>query len=220
MHQSVKNILELNEKVKQKIHELNYSNYIPNIVAVSKTFPITEIIPLIEHGHIHFGENKVQEAISKWTEIKNKNNEVKLHMVGKLQSNKVRQAVKIFDYIHSVDTFKLAKKISEEQIKQNKKIKIFLQINIGEETQKSGTSLDSVSQLSNECEKMNLDVIGLMCLPPINQSSSKFFSPIKKKNDELNFKDLSLGMSDDYIDALSYKSTFIRIGTKIFGKRG
>ena len=180
---------------------------------------MTEILPLIEYGHHHFGENKVQEAFIKWGEIKTKRKDIKLHMIGRLQSNKVKQAVEIFDYIHSVDSIKLAKKIADEQVKQNKKIKIFLQVNIGEETQKNGASISEIDDLSNECKNMSLNVIGLMCLPPLIENSSQFFLTIKKKNDELNFKDLSLGMSNDYIEALSYKSTFLRIGTKIFGER-
>jgi len=219
MHQSVKNIIDLNNKVNQKIQELNYTNYNPKIIAVSKTFSMDNILPLIEYGHQHFGENKVQEAYAKWVEIKNKKNDLILHMIGRLQSNKVKQAVKIFDYIHSLDSLKLAKKIADEQNKQKKKLKFFIQVNIGEEVQKNGLSLNEANELANQCKDMNLDVIGLMCLPPINDVSSKYFSIIKKKNDDLNFKSLSLGMSDDYIDAIHYKSTFFRIGTKIFGKR-
>ena len=219
MHQSIKNIIDLNNKVKQKIKELNFLNYTPQIIAVSKTFTMTEILPLIEYGHYHFGENKVQEAFIKWSEVKTKNKDIKLHMIGRLQSNKVKQAVEIFDYIHSVDSIKLAKKISDEQVKQNKKIKLFLQINIGEEPQKNGVPINDIDILVNECKNMSLNVIGLMCLPPLIGNISEFFSTIKKKNDELNFKDLSLGMSNDYIEALIYKTSFIRIGTKIFGER-
>jgi len=219
MHQSVKNIVDLYDNVKQKIQELNYENYDPNIIAVSKTFKMEDIKPLIDYGHIHFGENKVQEALGKWEEAKAIKKDLKLHMIGKLQTNKVKQAVTLFDYIHSVDNLKLAKKISEEQKKQNKRLKIFLQVNIGEEDQKSGIKIEYLDELVNDSKNLNLDIIGLMCLPPINESTSKYFSLIKKKNDELNFKELSLGMSNDYIDALNYKTTFIRIGTKIFGER-
>ena len=219
MHQSVKNIVDLYDNVKQKIQELNYENYDPNIIAVSKTFKMEDIKPLIDYGHKHFGENKVQEALGKWEEAKAIKKDLKLHMIGKLQTNKVKQAVTLFDYIHSVDNLKLAKKISEEQKKQNKRLKIFLQVNIGEEDQKSGIKIEYLDELVNESKNLNLDIIGLMCLPPINESTSKYFSLIKKKNDELNFKELSLGMSNDYIDALNYKTTFIRIGTKIFGER-
>ena len=219
MHQSVKNIIDLNNKVKQKIKELNYHDYNPQIIAVSKTFSIENILPLIEYGHEHFGENKVQEALNKWQKIKINKQNLKLHMIGRLQSNKVKQAVSIFDYIHSVDSLKLIKKISEEQKKQNKKVKIFLQVNVGNEAQKSGSNLNEINELASECRKNNLDVLGLMCLPPINESVSKYFSLIKNKNDELNFNDLSLGMSNDYIEALNFKTTYIRIGTKIFGER-
>ncbi len=219
MHKSVKNIIDLNDKVKQKIQELNYSNYYPQIIAVSKTFSMDMIMPLIDYGHEHYGENKVQESVNKWSEIKKSKNNIKLHMIGKLQRNKVSQAVSIFDYIHSVDNIKLAKKISEEQTKQKKNIKVFIQVNIGEEDQKNGVLIKNVNELKNECINLNLNVIGLMCLPPINVSVQNYFSLIKNKNDEFGFKDLSLGMSNDYIDALKYRTTFIRIGTKIFGER-
>ncbi len=219
MHKTIKNIVDLNDKVKQKILELNFDSYYPQIIAVSKTFPLEKTIPLIDYGHKHFGENKVQEAFSKWSEFKKKKNDIKLHMLGKLQTNKVKQAVSIFDYIHSVDSIKLANKISQEQTKQNKKLKIFLQVNVADEIQKSGTKLSDLGELVNFCRKLDLDVIGLMCLPPLNDDISKYFSLIKNKNDEFNFKDLSLGMSNDYLEALKYKTSFIRIGTKIFGER-
>ena len=177
------------------------------------------IMPLIDYGHQHFGENKVQEALGKWRDIKEKKKDIKLHMIGKLQSNKVKQAVGIFDFIHSVDSVKLAKKISDEEKKQNKKIKIFLQVNIGNEIQKSGIKLDELKNLVDECNKVNLDVMGLMCLPPENEDASKYFSLIKNKNEEFNFSDLSIGMSSDYMDAIIYKTSFLRIGTKIFGDR-
>ena len=220
MHHTIKNILELKNNIKQKISELKYSNYEPNIIAVSKTFPIENIKPLIEHNHLHFGENKVQEALSKWKEVKNNKVDIKLHMLGKLQTHKAKQAVEIFDYIHSVDTIRLANKIADEQAKQKKDLKIFLQVNIGDESQKNGVSLNDVNKLAEETLQINLKVIGLMCLPPINEPATKYFSLIKKKNDELNFKDLSLGMSNDYMDALNFRTSFIRIGTKIFGQRG
>ena len=220
MHHTIKNILELKNNIKQKISELKYSNYEPNIIAVSKTFPIENIKPLIEHNHLHFGENKVQEALSKWKEVKNNKVDIKLHMLGKLQTNKAKQAVEIFDYIHSIDSIRLANKIADEQVKQKKDLKIFLQVNIGDESQKNGVSLNDVNKLAEETLQINLKVIGLMCLPPINEPATKYFSLIKKKNDELNFKDLSLGMSNDYMDALNFRTSFIRIGTKIFGQRG
>ena len=219
MHKSVKNIIDLYQNVNKKIKDLNYSNYNPQIIAVSKTFSMENILPLIEHGHEHFGENKVQEALNKWSDIKIQKPNIKLHMIGKLQSNKVKQAVGIFDYIHSVDSIKLANKIADEQKKQNKNLKIFIQVNIGEEMQKSGSNLNDLDKLVLECKKINLNVLGLMCLPPLNESVDKYFSLIKNKNDEFKFKDLSLGMSNDYIEALNYKTSFIRIGTKIFGER-
>ena len=219
MHKSIKNIIDLYENVNQKISDLNYNNYKPQIIAVSKTFSKENILPIIDHGHAHFGENKVQEALTKWSDLKKDNPNIKLHMIGKLQSNKVKQAVIIFDYIHSVDSVKLANKISSEQEKQGKNLKVFIQINIGDENQKSGCKLNEVEKLVLECKRINLNVIGLMCLPPLNEPVSKYFSQIKNKNDELNFNELSLGMSNDYLEALNYKSTFIRIGTKIFGER-
>ena len=215
----MKNIIDLHENVNKKIKDLNYSNYKPQIIAVSKTFSMDNILPLIDYGHEHFGENKVQEALNKWSDIKKQKPHIKLHMIGRLQSNKVKQAVSIFDYIHSVDSIKLANKISEEQKKQNKNIKIFLQVNIGGEIQKSGSNLNDIKKLALECKNMNLNVLGLMCLPPINESVDKYFSLIKYKNDELNYKELSLGMSNDYIEALNYRTSFIRVGTKIFGER-
>ena len=219
MHINVKNLIDLNIEVKEKISSLNKKNYMPKIIAVSKTFSLEFISPLIDYGHIDYGENKVQEALEKWSKIKSINKAIQLHMIGKLQSNKVKQAVSIFDYIHSVDSVKLANKIANEQVKQNKKLKIFLQINVGEETQKSGVKLNEVNELCDHCKKINLDVIGLMCLPPISKDVSQYFALIKEKNDELGFKELSLGMSNDYLDALNYDTTFIRVGTKIFGER-
>ena len=219
MHKSVKNIIDLSDNVNKKIEDLNYKNYNPQIIAVSKTFSMENILPLIEYGHEHFGENKVQEALNKWSDIKSQKPNIKLHMIGKLQSNKVKQAVSIFDFIHSVDSIKLANKISEEQNKQNKNLNIFLQVNIGDEIQKSGSNLNDLDNLVVECEKLNLNVLGLMCLPPLNEPVDKYFRLIKKKNDDFNFKELSLGMSNDYIDALNFKTTFIRIGSKIFGER-
>ena len=176
-------------------------------------------MPIIQHGHIHFGENKVQEAIEKWTDIKNKNEQIKLHMVGKLQTNKVKFAVKLFDYIHSLDNIKLAKKISEEQKKLNKEIKVFIQINIGNEPQKSGIEISKANEFFESCKKLQLDVIGIMCLPPDDNNSDTYFSKMLNINDELKLKEISMGMSNDYLNAIKYKSTFVRIGTKIFGER-
>ena len=219
MHQTIKNFLNINTQIKTKINELKYNNYKAEIIAVSKTFPMSHISPLIDYGHIHFGENKVQEAVEKWTEAKNKNKNIKLHMVGKLQTNKVKTALKIFDFIHSLDNLKLAKKISVEQKKINTKPKIFIQINIGNEIQKSGISTQSLQDFLNECRKLDLDIIGTMCLPPLNQNSGIFFSQMEKINNDLKLKDLSMGMSEDYLNALEYHSTYLRIGSKIFGLR-
>jgi hypothetical protein len=198
---------------------LNYNRYFPNIIAVSKTFPMDEIKPLIDHGHIHFGENKVQEAIEKWQEEIQNNTKIKLHMVGKLQRNKVKLAVQLFHYIHSVDNLKLAQKIAEEQKKQNKQIKVFLQINIGKEEQKSGIPLEEVQNLYNDCLKLDLNVIGLMCLPPLDNKASTYFKNIKNMNNNLSMNELSIGMSNNYLEAVEFKTTFLRIGTKIFGAR-
>jgi len=219
MHKNIKNLIYIQNEIKSKISEHKIKDYNPHIIAISKTFKIDHILPLIEYGHIHFGENKIQEAMDKWPEIKNKNIQIKLHMVGKLQTNKVKFAIKIFDYIHSVDNIKLAKKISDEQKKNNKKPKIFIQLNIGNEVQKSGISKSEINFFYNYCKELGLDVIGTMCLPPNDNKSEIYFSEMKKLNQELGLSDISMGMSDDYLIALKYHSTFLRIGSKIFGKR-
>ena len=218
MHNTVKNLLDIKDNIKNYLNKLNIINN-PKIVAVSKTFEIKKILPLIEYGHIDFGENKVQEAIEKWTEIKKTNSKVKLHMIGRLQTNKVKFAVQIFDYIHSVDSEKLAKKIYDEQNKVGKKIKIFLQVNIGNEDQKSGISKNHVIQLANYCKEIGLDLIGLMCIPPINVDPESYFEEMKELNDSLGFAELSMGMSSDFLVASKYLSTYIRIGSSIFGSR-
>lgn len=219
MHSTVKNIIQIQEEIKGKILELKYSNYKPEIIAVSKTFPIEHISHLINHGHLNFGENKVQEAVEKWTNIKEKNKNIKIHMIGKLQTNKVKNAVKIFDYIHSVDSLKLIKKISTEQANIQKKIKIFIQVNIGAESQKSGVNVNQVKETYNFCKANNLEVIGLMCLPPFESNSERYFSELKEINDQMGFKEISMGMSHDYLEAVKLKSTHLRIGSKIFGAR-
>ena len=200
---------------------MNNSNVInlPKIIAVSKTFKIDKILPLIDYGHLDFGENKVQEAMDKWTDIKSRYPNIRLHMIGKLQTNKVKFAVKLFDYIHSIDSEKLAKKISEEQKKINKNIKVFIQVNIGDEKQKSGIDKIKVSDLILYCKKINLDIAGLMCLPPVNQDSSFYFNEMKLLNKSFGFFELSMGMSSDYIEALKNSTTFVRIGSSIFGER-
>ena len=220
MHNIVNNLLSIQSEIKLKINELNFKNYQPNIVAVSKTFLMQDILPLINHGHIHFGENKVQEAIEKWTNLKNDFKHLKLHMVGKLQTNKVKYVVPLFDYIHSVDNIKLAEKISKEQIKNNKKMKLFIQINIGNEDQKIGIAEDRLENFFNICTKeLDLNVIGIMCLPPNDNQSSKYFSKMIQLIKKIKLKETSMGMSNDYLDAVSYQSTYLRIGSKIFGER-
>ena len=220
MHNIVNNLLSIQSEIKLKINELNFKNYQPNIVAVSKTFSMQDILPLINHGHIHFGENKVQEAIEKWTNLKNDFKHLKLHMVGKLQTNKVKYVVPLFDYIHSVDNIKLAEKISQEQIKNNKKMKLFIQINIGNEDQKTGISEDRLENFFNICtKKLDLNVIGIMCLPPNDNQSSKYFSKMIQLIKKIKLKETSMGMSNDYLEAVSYQSTYLRIGSRIFGER-
>ena len=220
MHNIVNNLLSIQNELKIKIKKLNFENYNPNIVAVSKTFTIKDILPLINHGHLHFGENKVQESIEKWTSIKSDFKDIKLHMIGKLQTNKVKYVVPLFDYIHSVDSFKLAEKISQQQVKNNKIMKLFIQINIGNENQKNGILIDELDKFYNKCTNdLGLNVIGLMCLPPNNDKSSIYFSKMQILSEKVNLKEISMGMSSDYINAIEYRSTFLRIGSKIFGDR-
>ena len=218
MHNTVKNLLDINNNIKNYLDKLKI-NKKPKIIAVSKTFKIDKIMPLIEFGHIDYGENKVQEALEKWTDIKKKNSEIKLHMIGRLQTNKVKFAVQLFDYIHSVDSEKLAKKISDEQNKIKKKIKIFLQVNIGNESQKSGINKNEVTQLVNYSRKIGLDVIGLMCIPPANTDPENYFKQMSELNNELGFSELSMGMSSDFLVAVKHASTFVRVGSNIFGQR-
>jgi len=215
IHNSVQNLINIQENIKSKI--ISYQTI--KIIAVSKTHSIQTIKPLLDFGHIDFGENKVQEAIEKWSEIKTKNSKIRLHLIGKLQTNKVKYAVKIFDYIHSVDNKKLAKKISEEQIKNNKNIKIFIQVNIGDEIQKSGISKYELNEFYQYCLSLKLDVLGLMCIPPEGQESKIFFKYLKKMNQDLGLKELSMGMSSDYMSAIENSATYVRIGSNIFGKR-
>ena len=193
---------------------------LPKIIAVSKTFKMDKILPLIEHGHLDYGENKVQEAIDKWTDVKEKKPSIQLHMIGKLQTNKVKFAVKLFDYIHSVDSEKLAKKISDELLKINKQVKIFIQVNIGDENQKSGVRVEQVTSLVQFCKSINLDVVGLMCIPPLDVETSFYFKEMEKINKFHKFGELSMGMSSDYLEAAKNNSTYLRIGSSIFGQRG
>ena len=218
MHITVKNLLDIKNNIRFHLDDSGIKSN-PKIIAVSKTFNMDNILPLVDHGHIDFGENKVQESIEKWTEIKNNYPKIKLHMIGKLQTNKVKFAVQIFDYIHSVDSEKLARKIADEQYKINKKIKIFLQVNIGDENQKSGINKNEVGQLVSFGKEIGLNVIGLMCIPPVNSDPESYFVEMNKLNKELGLAELSMGMSSDYLIAAKNFSTYIRIGSSIFGQR-
>jgi len=218
MHETIQKLIHIEKVVKSKEKDLNLKK-LPKIIAVSKTFAMSKILPLIEYGHIDFGENKVQEAIEKWTEIKSKNSNINLHLIGKLQTNKVKYAIKIFDFIHSVDNKKLAKKIADEQSKFSKKVKIFLQVNLDNETQKSGVSKEELKDLYKYCCDIELDVLGLMCIPPNNVNPNPFFEDLKNLNDKFGLSELSMGMSSDYEIAIKNSSTYLRIGSDIFGKR-
>tara|TARA_B100000989_G_scaffold137364_1_gene102063 strand:+ start:13946 stop:14608 length:663 start_codon:yes stop_codon:yes gene_type:complete len=219
MHLTVKNLLKIQENVKKNLLQNNTQIKYPKIIAVSKTFKMKHILPLIEHGHIDYGENKVQEALEKWSNIKEQNKNLKLHLIGRLQTNKVKMAIKLFDYIHSLDSRKLANKISNLQKELNLKTKLFIQVNIGKEKQKSGISVDEVLDFYNYCKSIDLDILGLMCIPPFNEDSSKYFQQMKELNNKLNLVELSMGMSSDYLNAIQNKSTYVRIGSSIFGER-
>ena len=212
MHDIVNNLTLINK-------ELIAINSNTKIIAVSKTFSIDHIRPAIEHGHLHFGENKVQEAAEKWTKVKEKNKSLKLHLIGKLQTNKVKFCLPLFDFIHSLDSIKLADKIANEQIKKNFKPKIFIQINIGNEDQKNGVSLNEFEGFFKKTEDFNLDVIGLMCIPPFVKDTEIYFKKMVQIKDKTNLKELSMGMSNDYIEAAKNSATYVRIGSKIFGAR-
>ena len=218
MQTCVQNLIIIKKKIENRLNDLEKSKS-PKIIAVSKTFPIEKIHPLIDEGHLDFGENKVQESVDKWSGIKSINKNIKLHFIGKLQRNKVKYVVKIFDYIHSVDNEKLAKKIADEMYKLNRNIKIFIQVNIGQEIQKSGVDIKNFDKLYSFCKYLKLDVIGLMCLPPENEDPKKYFMEMELLAKKYNLNDLSMGMSSDYLDAIKYSSTFVRIGSDIFGKR-
>ena len=214
MHKSITNLIEIKREI-----NLKDDNQV-RIIAVSKTFSIEKILPLIDYGHVDFGENKVQEAIDKWSIIKTKKSDLNLHMIGKLQTNKVKQAVKIFDYIHSLDSIKLAKKISEEQNKIKRNLNIFIQINIGNENQKSGIKIEELKEFYITCtEKYKLKIIGLMCLPPLEKDPTIYFQKMYKASRDLSLKELSMGMSSDYLKAIEFNASFVRIGSKIFGSR-
>jgi len=218
MHDSVQKYKDILSSIDRKIEEQKIKS-IPKVIAVSKTFKLEKILPLIDYGHLDYGENKVQEAIDKWSEIKQKKQNIKLHLIGKLQTNKVRHAIKIFDYIHSLDSIKLAKKIAEEQQKQKKNLKLFIQVNIGNEQQKAGVNVNQINELINYSKQLNLNIVGLMCIPPINEEAEKYFKEIKILNKKLNFSEISMGMSSDYLKAVENNSTYLRIGSSIFGHR-
>lgn len=212
MHNVVSNLNLIKSEIK--------SDNKTEIVAVSKTFPMNNILPLINSGHKHYGENKVQEAMEKWTDIKSDYSDIKLHLVGKLQTNKVKYVIPLFDYLHSLDNLKLAIKISNEQKKKNFKPKIFIQVNIGNEVQKSGIEKENLFSFYNTCvNNLKLDIIGLMCLPPFEKDSNPYFAELKSLAEKLQLKELSMGMSNDYLEAIKYGTTFLRIGSKIFGPR-
>ncbi len=214
-HKSILNLTNIEQAIKKNFKIQKF----PTIIAVSKTFDMEKINPLIEYGHKHFGENKVQEAIDKWSSLKAKRSDINLHLIGKLQTNKVKKALGLFDYIHSVDNEKLAKKISDENFNLGKKIKIFIQVNIGDEEQKSGIKKESLKNFYNFCKNLNLDIKGLMCIPPVNVEPSKYFEQINLLNKELGLNELSIGMSSDYLVAVKNSATFLRIGSSIFGSR-
>ena len=218
MHDSIQKYNDIISVIKSKLEDLKIIKF-PKVIAVSKTFKLEKILPLIDFGHLDYGENKVQEAMDKWTEIKLKKPKINLHLIGRLQTNKVKFALKIFDYIHSVDSKKIAKKIADEEVKQNKKVKIFIQVNIGNEDQKSGMDKNQLSDLCSYCNELNLNVMGLMCIPPVNEDSNKYFKETKLLNEKLNLSELSMGMSSDYLKAVENHSTYLRIGSSIFGKR-
>jgi PLP dependent protein len=218
MHNSVQKYKDIISAIDRKIEEQKIISS-PKVIAVSKTFGLEKILPLIEHGHLDYGENKVQEAIDKWSDIKLKNQDIKLHLIGKLQTNKVKHAVKIFDYIHSLDSTKLAKKIADEQYKQNKLVKLFIQVNIGNEEQKSGIKVNQINDLIMYSKQLNLSVIGLMCIPPANKEPDKYFREINFLNKKFNLQEISMGMSSDYLKAVENSSTYLRIGSSIFGQR-
>ena len=218
MHQTVKNLIDIKTKVDEKFNKDN-KHSLPKIIAVSKTFKLDHIKPLIDFGHEHFGENKVQEAIEKWTNIKKENKNIKLHLIGRLQSNKVKNALRIFDYIHSLDNEKLANKISQYQKENNLNTKLFIQINIGNEEQKSGIDENNINNFYNYCKNLNLNIIGLMCIPPVNINTENYFKKMQLLKNKIKLDELSMGMSSDYLTAIKFDASYIRLGSSIFGQR-
>jgi len=220
MHNVVERLIAIQSEIKELLIKDNSKNRDLNIIIVCKTFSMDKILPLIDVGHVHFGENKVQEAELKWKEVKQKHPNIKLHMVGKLQSNKVKAALDIFDYIHSVDNYRLGEKIVKYEKELNKKIKTFAQVNVGEESQKNGISPKNVNQFVNHCKNsLSLNIIGLMCLPPIDDNPEKYFLHLNQLRNQTDLCHLSMGMSSDYQTAIKYGSTFLRIGSKILDEK-
>ena len=215
--------LEKLSRVKNKVNEIISKKQLktkPKIVVVTKTFPLNKILPLLENGHIHYGENKIQEAENKWIDTKNRYKNLQLHMIGKLQTNKAKKAVKLFNYIHSLDDDRLALKLSHHEKELNKKVKLFIQVNLAEESQKSGVMFNDLNNFYNYCTKdLSLNVIGLMCMPPVDSNSQEYFKKLKKAAQQLNLEDLSMGMSSDYEQAILSGSTYLRLGTTILGER-
>ena len=212
MHNILNNLISIQKEIQQ-------INSNTKIIAVSKTFSLEKIKPIIDNNHKHFGENKVQEALAKWSKVKEENKNINLHLIGKLQTNKVKISLKLFDFIHSLDNEKLAKKISEEQIKQNIKPKLFIQVNIGNESQKNGIHVKKLGEFYNYCKELNLNILGIMCIPPIDEDSEVSFSRMNYLKKKFNFKEQSMGMSSDYLIAIKYNATYLRIGSEIFGQR-
>ena len=219
MHRTLKQLNLIKNKVNDIVNKKQLKIN-PEIIVVTKTFPLSKIIPLLKNGHVHYGENKIQEAETKWLEIINLNKNLQLHMVGKLQSNKAKKAVKLFNFIHSLDSEKLALKLSQSEKELNKKTKLFIQVNLGEETQKTGIDLKYLDNFYNYCTNdLLLNIIGLMCLPPVNLNSDKYFKILRKSAEKLNLKELSMGMSSDFEKAIINGSTYLRLGTAILGER-
>ena len=219
MHTTLEKFNRVKNKVNEIVNEKQLKTY-PKIIVVTKTFPLNKIMPLLENGHIHYAENKIQEAENKWINIKNRYKDLQLHMVGKLQTNKAKKAVKLFDYIHSLDTDRLALKVSHHEKELNKKVKLFIQVNLADEPQKSGIMFNDLKNFFNYCTKdLLLNVIGLMCIPPVNSNSQEYFKKLEKAAEQLNLKDLSIGMSSDYEQAILSGSTYLRLGTAIMGER-
>ena len=219
MHITIKNILNIKQNIKTNLQNEIKTIVDPKIIAVSKTFKIDHVMPLIDYGHQHYGENKVQEALEKWTDIKKENKNIKLHLIGGLQTNKVKNAVRIFDYIHSLDSKKLADKISYQQKKENVETKIFIQINIGKEKQKSGILEEELFDFYDYCKNLDLNIVGLMCIPPLNEDSIKYFEKMQELNKKIGLNELSMGMSADYLNAIKFGATYVRVGSDIFGQR-